>query len=371
MSTRPDSASFTQGCRRRLVDWFSAVARDYPWRRTTDPYAILVSEMMLQQTRIATVLERGYYDRWMERFPDVRILAAAPESEVLRFWEGLGYYQRARQLHTTAKIVARDLDGVFPSDPDSLRMLPGLGPYAAAAVACFAFDAPVAVVDGNIERVLARFFLYDQPADKPAAKRFFQQTAAAIVPRKGARVFNSALMELGQRVCTPRAPLCVSCPLKRGCAARAENPESLPRKSPRRAQVDVVEHVLWVNRRGRLFLHQEQGRRRQGMWKLPALPHDPGTTLLHESRYTITHHRVRLCVHAPPPDWKASPATGQWQPLEGIEHLPMPAPYRKVVRALLAEARESSRASSSGEKGFGKRASKNGSSTGSKTSAGS
>jgi len=319
-----------------LVGWFRRDGADHPWRRTTDPYAILVSEMMLQQTRVTTVLDRGYYDRWMRRFPDAATLAAASEAEVLRAWEGLGYYTRARNLLRAARTVVASHGGVFPRTVAALEALPGIGRYTAAAVASFAFNQPVPLVDGNVARVLARVAEFRGEVDKPAGHRFLWGLAATLVPARRARHFNSALMELGQRVCVPRAPRCGACPVARWCRAKDHRPDLLPARSPRRATVEVDEHaILAVGKRG-VLLHRESGRRRHGLWKLPARDRREvaGRPVLLDTRYTITHHKVRLRVYAQ----KATPAPRpgeEWIALADLPALPMPAPYRRAVRELL------------------------------------
>ncbi len=320
-----------------ITQWFSAHGKDYPWRRTEDPYAILVSEMMLQQTQIATVLGKRYFERWLELFPTPQALAQAPEPEVLRAWEGLGYYQRARNLQRAAREVVTHHDGKFPRSVAELLKLPGLGRYTAGAVATFAFDASEPIVDANIARVLARLFNYRLPIDADAGKNQIWAWAEQLVPQRHGRIYNSGLMELGQRICTGRAPQCELCPVARHCAGRWEQPETLPLKQPKRSTVRLVEHVAWAVRRGEILLHQEQGQRRQGLWKLPERDEAWFTrhlsAVLHDSHYTITHHRVRLLVY------EASTLVAgpdeSWQPLDDISTLPMPSPYRKVVEALL------------------------------------
>ena len=318
-----------------LLAWFADGARDYPWRRTIDPYAVLVSEMMLQQTQVKSVLERGYYTRWMTRFPDVHTLAAASENEVLRLWEGLGYYTRARNLLKSARAVVTLHGGGFPREVAALEKLPGIGPYTARAVAAFAFDAPVAVVDANVCRVIARLLDFRDPVDTAAGSQIIGAAAHAMVPPTGGRAIGSALMELGQRICLPRAPDCESCPVARWCRAKDHTPGSLPVKRPRRETVRVEEHVIWQVRGNALLMHRESGRRRHGLWKLPGRE-ATGTAdlpILSDTVYTITHHRVRLLVHRAPP--RAAARAGEaWIPLSDLPHHPMPAPFRKVVDAL-------------------------------------
>ena len=226
--------------RSKLVAWFGKAARDLPWRRTRDPYAILVSEVMLQQTQVATVIP--FYERWLARFPDFGALASADESEVLSVWQGLGYYSRARNLHRAAKTVVAAHGGEMPRDPMFIRALPGIGRYTAGAVASFAFDLPEPLVDANVARVLARLLDLHTPIDSTAGQAALWSAAIALVPQKGARTFNSALMELGALVCAPRTPQCLLCPIRTHCAAFANGTaESLPRKKPRRKQIALSE----------------------------------------------------------------------------------------------------------------------------------
>ncbi|HWB05418.1 MAG TPA: A/G-specific adenine glycosylase [Verrucomicrobiales bacterium] len=320
-----------------LVSWFRRHGRDYPWRRTRDAYAILVSEVMLQQTQIATVLDRGYYARWMERFPDVETLAAASETEVLQTWEGLGYYSRARNLQRAAAAVVREHGGVFPGKEKAIAALPGVGRYTAGAVLSFAFNKSAPIVDGNVARVLARLFRLEEEIDAPAGQRLLWTWAASLTDPRHPRLYNSAVMELGQRLCTPRRPACGECPVREWCQSAGPDADSLPRKRPARATVLMDEHVLWAQRDGHLLLIQETGRRRKGLWRLPErnaeeVRHLP---LLSRTQYSITHHRVTLSVYDA--STTAAAANEQWQPAETLSALPMPGPFRKVVDALLGD----------------------------------
>lgn len=316
-----------------LIAWFAREGKDYPWRRTTDPYAILVSELMLQQTTLAMVLSRRYFERWMEAFPDVQALAAAPEERVLALWEGLGYYSRARNLQKAARAIVGRHGGVFPTSPAEVLALPGVGRYTAGAVISFAFDAPAALVDGNVARVLARLFDFREEIDSTVGQKALWSWAEALVPEKGARLYNSGLMELGQRVCTVGQPRCLLCPVRAWC--RAEAPAALPRKAPRREPVIVEETALFACRDSHVLLQQEKGRRRHGLWKLPAPGGRPEGRLLSTSRYVITHHRVTLRVHEAPATIVAADDE-KWIPLAGLETLPVPSPYRKALTALLS-----------------------------------
>ncbi|MFN0129903.1 MAG: A/G-specific adenine glycosylase [Verrucomicrobiales bacterium] len=328
MSVVDDAAGF----RRALTRWFRREAWDHPWRRTADPYAVLVSELMLQQTTLAMVLERRHFERWMEAFPDVESLAAASESKVLAMWEGLGYYNRARYLQRTARLVLERHGGRFPESLEELRALPGVGRYTAGAVLSFAFDRPAPLVDGNVARVLARLMNFDALIDSSAGQKQLWSWAGALLPKRDVRTYNAALMELGQRVCTPGVPACLICPVRAWC--RATEPASLPVKKPRRAPISVNEDVLVARHGDRVLLHQETGRRRRGLWKLPAVHGRQRGALLWEGRYSITHHRVTLRLFAAVgrPVARADEA---WIPETDLAGLPMPSPFRRALGAVL------------------------------------
>lgn len=314
--------------RANLGRWFKANGRDLPWRRTRDPYAILVSEMMLQQTQVATVIP--YFERWMENFPDVATLAAAAEDDVLHAWQGLGYYARARNLHRAARAIVRNHEAIFPQDLEAIRALPGVGRYTAGAVATFAFDAATPVVDANIARVLARLTDIHEPIDSTLGRERLWKTAAELLPPNGGRLHNSALMELGALVCLPRAPRCGECPVRSFCFAK--DPGQLPRKRARRATVSIVENCVWVRQRDNVLLELQLGKRWRGLWKLPQLPSvaaEPNAAPLLRSEYPFTHHRVKLSVFKSP----ALKRRGlQWHPLTDLPA--MPSPHRRAVEAL-------------------------------------
>ena len=321
--------------RRALIAWFRKAARDLPWRGTRDPYAILVSEIMLQQTQVATVIP--FYARWLAHFPDFASLAAAEESDVLGVWQGLGYYSRARNLHRAAKTVVSAHGGKMPRAPALIRALPGIGRYTAGAVASFAFDLPEPLVDANVARVLARLLDLHTPIDSTAGQAALWAAAVALVPEKGARTFNGALMELGALVCTPRTPRCDKCPVQKHCAAFSNGTAaSLPRKKPRRKQAELAEHCAWTVSRGRILLEQQTGKRWRGLWKLPALPAAPSTAPLLTLEYPFTHHRVTLSVFTQP---GPSPLgeNHAWHPLASLTEVPLAAPHRRAIEKLLAD----------------------------------
>jgi len=212
-----------------LLSWYGQNKRDLPWRETPDPYKIWLSEVILQQTRVSQGLD--YYLHFVERFPDVRSLAAASEDEVLKLWQGLGYYSRARNLHHAAKTIVNEYNGVFPGSYSLLLKLKGIGEYTAAAIASIAFDEAVPVVDGNVARVLSRLFALEEPVDTPAGRRLLRQLAEDLISRDAPATFNQAIMEFGALHCTPSSPGCSDCPLRMHCEAYQKGKtEDFPRK---------------------------------------------------------------------------------------------------------------------------------------------
>lgn len=228
---------------RALLAWFEADARDLPWRRTTDPYRVWLSEVILQQTRVDQGLP--YYERFVEAFPTVEALASAPEDAVLKRWEGLGYYTRARNLHKAARVLVEDYGGQLPRAPEVLQMLPGVGRYTAGAIASIAFGIAAPVVDGNVKRVLARLFNIEESIDDTATERTLWTLAEALVPAKRPGDFNQALMELGARICVPKSPRCDGCPVEKHCQARragtqAERPVRGAKKAVPKKEIVVA-----------------------------------------------------------------------------------------------------------------------------------
>ena len=267
MKTPP--ARRDQRLTRDLLAWFAETQRDLPWRHTRDPYRIWVSEVMLQQTQVRTVIP--YYERFLARFPDVASLARAPLGDVLKLWEGLGYYARARNLHAAARALATKNANTVPDDPDRFAELPGVGAYIRAAVSSIAFARPLAAVDGNVKRVLARAFGVTEKVDRPAGARAIQTLADQLLDRDDPGAFNQALMELGALVCRPVNPDCPQCPWSHACVARAElSPEDYPRKSPRRAVPTVHIAVGVVSRGDRVLITQRaESAMLGGLWEFP------------------------------------------------------------------------------------------------------
>ncbi|MDF1861257.1 MAG: A/G-specific adenine glycosylase [Verrucomicrobiales bacterium] len=331
-----------------LKKWFVRVGEDYPWRQTTDPYAILVSELMLQQTRVATVLGRGYFSRWMQQFPDWRSLAGAGEGEILKAWEGLGYYNRARNLQTAAKQVCHLHGGELPSDYEAILALPGVGRYTAGAVLSFAFDQRAAIVDGNVIRVLTRIMGFEEPVDTSAAGKRIWEWAGALTPGKEVRVYNSAIMELGQHCCTKSSPRCSECPVSGVCAGfRSGTAEKIPRKKKKQTITEKVEWVGLLISKGKILLEKEGGTRRNGLWSLPPIEPEEAADWVEYFRfsYAITRYRMDLRVFQVPElssDPLASRSSAAWFPLHGdLSGLPaLGSPYRKAIEKFLHNNRE-------------------------------
>lgn len=350
---------------RTLLEWFAAHARDLPWRRTRDPWAVLVSEVMLQQTQVKTVIP--YWECWMRRFPDAASLATAGEAEVLKLWEGLGYYRRARNLQAAACALVTEHGGRFPRNLDAILALPGVGRYTAGAVASIAFNQPAPILDGNVMRVLARLFAVDgDPAAREVNARLWRLAGELVVtaarierPRERAcSALNQALMELGATVCTPRTPACPTCPVRRHCAAHRTGrvaelpaPRARPATSARRFLVIAAEHAeRWLVRR------RPAAEVNGGFWEFPNVEvlsdgdADPAAAAsrllgvrhaaperLGEVRHAITRYRVtqeawrvRLPRAVKPRDG------GAWHTLAELHALPMVTAHRRLLKRLEA-----------------------------------
>ena len=318
--------------RRALLAWFDQHQRDLPWRQTRDPYAIWVSEVMLQQTRVAAVLE--HYARWMQRFPTVQALAQAEETEVLALWSGLGYYRRARMLHRAAQAVVAQHGGALPRTAAELRALPGIGEYTSAAIASIAFGEPVAVVDGNVERVVSRLAALDGASPAAALKRAICAEAATLLSPERPGDSNQAMMELGATVCLPKAPLCLHCPVQPWCRTRGEHAVQ-PRK-PQQAR--AIAYALATRAAGtEVLLRQRAGHASlmAGMWELPeldAVPEGEQPVLRLKHAITVTNYTVSVFQ---PSEAEALRLPGTaWQPVADLPRLALTGLARKVLRRL-------------------------------------
>lgn len=362
---------------RSLCRWFAAEQRDLPWRRRRDPYAVWISEAMLQQTRVETVLP--YYRRFLARFPTLAALASAREDQVLALWSGLGYYSRARALLEAARAIRDRHGGRWPRTREEWLELPGVGPYTAGAVLSIAFGLPEPLVDGNVQRVLARLFALDHPVGSAALRARTWELARALVPGRCWRPgkggihpgqWNQALMELGARVCTGRGPRCAVCPLRSRCAARAQDRvDELPRRAPGKKSVDVRLEVFIVARGEKLLLvRRPPGARMAGLWELPTRELAParrgrdvvglwpsefprGVALearepLGELRHAITHHRIQATVRRGRWTRGRSPLGGslRWAGERELERLGVTGLTKKALAAARAPAAGAARA---------------------------
>lgn len=346
--------------RQRLLKWYDAHRRHLPWRadqsETPNPYHVLVSEAMLQQTQVATVIP--YFNRFIEALPGVDELAEADEQVVLRLWQGLGYYRRARNLHAAAKAIQTEHGGNVPDTVEALLKLPGVGRYTAGAIASIAYGRPTPIVDGNVARVLARLFLIEQPVDAPATRKTLWQLAEELVPAKRAGDFNQAVMELGALVCTKANPSCAKCPLSGVCdALRADRVGSVPVPVIRKAPVAVHHHILAIERAGRFLFQQRPGTGLwSNMWQLPTVEvwkgkvetdtlrdavrerfglvtknQNPVGTFTHQTTHrTISFHLWRMRVAS----GRLRPKAGQWRGITDLDDLPLPNPQRAAVKML-------------------------------------
>jgi A/G-specific adenine glycosylase len=353
--------------RRRLLDWYAVEARDLPWRNTRDPYAILVSEVMLQQTRVETVL--GYYEAFLEQFPSFASLASAPMDDVLKAWEGLGYYRRAHNLHRTANVIVREHGGELPSSTEALEGLPGIGPYTAGAVASIAFNLDAPVLDGNVIRVLSRVQAIGGDPDREATRKKLRDLAALLLPRSEASPFNQALMDLGARICRPRTPRCDECPLGALCDAHHTGRETeFPEKRKKRPIPNVtgVAGIIWskapfAEGAKLLIAKRKADDMLGGLWEFPGGRVEEGETheeaLVRELQeelaievdvlgpftkveHAYTHFRVTLhfyhCHHTGGSPTAIECDEWTWARVEDLDRYAFPTADRKVLTALAA-----------------------------------
>lgn len=359
----PDEATLAS-LRRELTAWFRREQRDLPWRRTRDAYGIWVSEAMLQQTRVETVLD--YWPRFLERFPTIRALAEASEDAVLEAWSGLGYYRRARSLQAAARVIAEGHGGEFPRDPGAALALPGIGPYTAGAVLSIAYDLPVPIVDGNVERVFSRWFLIDGVrASGPLLREAWKAARALVVERSvgeaAPREWNQALMELGALICKPTSPGCGACPVAKHCRARAAGiAAELPRPRMKKAPIEVALEIYVAERDGAWLLERRgPDGLMAGMWQFPTVevegpglfPKELAGTLepaleaehdLFSISHGITKHRIKGRVRAASCSEKTIRTGAElgWYSAESAEALALTGMAKKVLARLRRDARQ-------------------------------
>jgi len=345
-----------------LLAWYRREARDLPWRRTRDPYAIWVSEIMLQQTQVETV--GPYYRRFMERFGTVQALAGARLDSVLKAWEGLGYYTRARNLHAAARMVCRDHGGRIPDTVEGLRALPGIGRYTAGAIASIAFGRDAPVLDGNVTRVLCRVFAVEDDPKRAAVQRRLWGLCAELLPRGRAGDFNQAMMELGARVCRPQNPACEACPIRGGCRARAQGrAEQLPVRRSGRAlpRHTIAVGIVWKD--GRVLIDKRRADAMLGgLWEFPGGKKRPRERLadavvreVYEEvgirveptcrrmvvDHAYSHFRIRLhaydCRYVSGRVRAVGCAAARWVRPEHLQRFAFPAANQKIIADILAD----------------------------------
>ena len=319
-----------------LLRWFDVHKRDLPWRRTSDPYAIWISEVMLQQTRVAAVIP--FYERFLRRFPDLHALAEAPEADLLAHWAGLGYYYRARNLQKAARKVCED--GGFPATHEEIRALPGVGEYTSAAVGSIAFGLPVAAVDGNVLRVLARVLADATDIGTGLGRKHFSRAADRMLARERPGDYNQAVMELGATICLPKGPKCLICPVATVCLARQLGRQGeLPVKLRLVKSVQEQRELFWIERDGHILLWQRPAGARlmPGFWELPERVHLPGVAAggkLGEFRHGITFHDYRFEIRAAEMPVDVGPC--QWVAMEALMGLPASTVLRKAEQVMQA-----------------------------------
>lgn len=342
---------------RLTLNWYSKHARKLPWRNHPDPYAIWVSEIMLQQTQVSTVIP--YFERWMEKYPNISSLATAEEKYILSLWEGLGYYARARNLLKASRIILREYGGVIPSNLEELRALPGIGRYTAAAIASMAFGADEATLDGNIKRVFARVFIISTPINTSSGEEFLWQSASLHLPKGRAGDFNQALMDLGATICLPKNPLCTKCPFLGFCEAQKKGLQGvLPVTAKKQTVPTRVKVAVVVGQDGKVLLRQRPTKGLLGgMWEFPAseVDADPELSLKSAvetefqlkvslvSPFTIVHHvytHFKLTEHAFLCTLKNKqhlPDHFQWVPLRNLHDFPMGKVDRRIADKLIGK----------------------------------
>ncbi len=338
-----------------LLDWYAAHKRDLPWRATRDPYRIWVSEVMLQQTQVATVVP--YFEKFVEKYPDVRTLAESPLENVLKTWEGMGYYARARNLHRAARLIVGEMGGEIPRDYPAFRSLPGVGDYIAAAVTSIAHDRPHPVVDGNVGRVLARLFLVDTPVGTVASARALKERAEDLLDRSNPGEFNQALMELGALVCAPRSPACGLCPVSRHCGALADSVQTrYPVRRKRRKTPEYHIAVGVVRKDGRILItRRKDAGLLGGLWEFPGGKVQPGETpeeacareiaeevslsvevtrFVARVDHSYSHFRVAVdvfdCRYMAGDVWLHGPTDYRWILIDETDEYPFPAVNHKI-----------------------------------------
>jgi A/G-specific adenine glycosylase len=346
---------------RKLRSWFRTRSRDLPWRKTNDPYAIWVSEIMLQQTQVATVID--YFFRFLHRFPTVVDLAQADTQEVLKYWEGLGYYRRARQMHAAANQIVAEHAGEFPSNFDQILALPGIGRYTAGAICSFAFDQSQPILEANTQRLYCRLMKWEGDPKSGQSQKALWRFAEEFVPEKNAGEINQALMELGSLVCTPSHPKCEQCPLQTFCPTFAQNRQADIPKPPKPKEFEHLHEVAWVvwDRDQVLVRECLPGERWEGLWDFPRFAIE-AEQQLDDERFALLLKRFGLKVHAPTlrmrikhgvtkykitldcfdVQWKAGPqaiiGNYRWLRFDQLHEVPLHSTARRIAKSILGRS---------------------------------
>ena len=331
-----DELNFT----RSVLNWYDSGHRDLPWRRTKDAYSIWISEIMLQQTHAETVIP--YYERFLSHYPDVQALADAPQEELLKLWEGLGYYSRARSLQKAAQVIVDEYGGELPADVEKLRALPGIGDYTSGAIAAIAFGIPVPAVDGNVERVICRYFAIRDEMGTPAARKRIRQQTQTLVPPDRPGAFANAMMEMGATMCTPKSPACLLCPVRTGCKGYAQGiAAELPVKPKKKAQRVETHCVMLVFCENKVLTVVRREKLLGGLSVFPdvvgeqtpaqmcAALAEMGISAAYDerlghARHVFTHLIWEMEIHAFAAQTRVSVADGRWVDARELAALPMP-----------------------------------------------
>lgn len=331
-----------------LLEWYDASARQLPWRSIKNPYWTWVSEIMLQQTQVKTVIP--YFETWIQKFPTLQTLAEASEEHVMKYWAGLGYYRRARMLHQGAKHVHAKWKGQIPSDIQTLQTIPGIGRYTAGAIASIAFEQRASILDGNVMRVLSRLFLIKQPIDDPKTIAKLWRFAEQILPDQRIGDFNQALMELGALVCTPEKPACHECRLTSVCQAfQKQKTHQVPVKKIKTNYQKITEYAAVIQYKDQLLIRkQKPGEKWAGLYAFPIssntdfLSHIPQVSVPKQTalkiRYAFTRYQITAHVFLISLSTKKLPLEktlhAAWVPKSKVKHLAFPSPHQKILKAL-------------------------------------
>jgi len=320
-----------------LIDWYQEHGRhDLPWQNQS-PYHVWLSEIMLQQTQVATVIP--YYQRFMAEFPHIEALAEAPIDEILKMWAGLGYYHRARNLHQTAQIIASSYQGVFPQELKALKKLPGIGASTAAAILSQAFDLPYAILDGNVKRVLARFFGIEGAIDDKATLQTLQKLADECMPPTHCQIYTQAIMDMGATCCKPKNPQCTRCPLQEKCQAfKLEKIESIPKKGKTlQRKEQPFDFMAYINAEEEIFLIQRPS---SGIWpQLWCFPEGKNDYLIAKTYHELTHIRMNIQVHLEQTKDKMMPYQGVWVSANNFHTFALPKAIKNLITKIFLDVK--------------------------------